>query len=385
MTEGTAGTRQYRFWLIALALFLLALYLLSSILVPFVAAMAVAYFLDPACDRLERAGLSRTLATTVVTVIFALFLATALLILVPLLLEQLSQLVERFPRYVEALRKALQPILSDLARRLPAESVGEPSGILSSQVGSIVSWLGTAIAGVVTGGLALVNILSVMFVTPVVAFYLLRDWDYMVERIDVCLPRQHAATIREQAALIDKTLAGWVRGQSTVCLLLGAFYAIGLTVIGLDFGLAVGLMAGLLSFIPYVGTISGFVAGLAIAFSQYSDWGPIVAVLAVFVVGQLVEGNFLTPKLVGDRVGLHPVWVMFSLFAGGALFGFVGVLLALPVAAVIGVLVRFAVSRYLESRYYSRGEPQGEPSAVPVDPAPLDRTSEPGGALPPVS
>ena len=370
--SGEATTRQYRFWLIALALFLLALYLLSSILVPFVAAMAVAYFLDPACDRLERTGLSRTLATTVVTVVFALCLATALLILVPLLVEQLGQLIERIPSYVDSLRKALQPVVSEVARRLPAEETGGASDFLSSQIGSIVSWLGTAVAGVVTGGLVLVNILSVMFVTPVVAFYLLRDWDQMVARIDSCLPRQHAATIREQAALIDKTLAGWVRGQSTVCLLLGAFYAIGLSVIGLDFGLAVGLIAGLLSFIPYVGTISGFVTGLAIAFAQYSDWGPIAAVLAVFVVGQVIEGNFLTPKLVGDRVGLHPVWVMFALFAGGALFGFVGVLLALPVAAVIGVLVRFALSRYLDSAYYSRGEAQDEPSAVPVEAGPAD-------------
>lgn len=370
--SGEATTRQYRFWLIALALFLLALYLLSSILVPFVAAMAVAYFLDPACDRLERTGLSRTLATTVVTVVFALCLATVLLILVPLLVEQLGQLIERIPSYVDSLRKALQPVVSEVARRLPAEETGGASDFLSSQIGSIVSWLGTAVAGVVTGGLVLVNILSVMFVTPVVAFYLLRDWDQMVARIDSCLPRQHAATIREQAALIDKTLAGWVRGQSTVCLLLGAFYAIGLSVIGLDFGLAVGLIAGLLSFIPYVGTISGFVTGLAIAFAQYSDWGPIAAVLAVFVVGQVIEGNFLTPKLVGDRVGLHPVWVMFALFAGGALFGFVGVLLALPVAAVIGVLVRFALSRYLDSAYYSRGEAQDEPSAVPVEAGPAD-------------
>lgn len=370
--NGVATARQYRFWLIALVLFLLALYLLSSILLPFVAAMAVAYFLDPVCDRLERAGLSRTLATTVVTVVFALCLATALLILVPLLVEQLGQLVERIPSYVASLRKALQPVVSEVARRLPAQETGGASDFLSSQIGSIVSWVGTAVAGVVTGGLVLVNILSVMFVTPVVAFYLLRDWDQMVARIDACLPRQHAATIREQAALIDKTLAGWVRGQSTVCLLLGAFYAIGLSIIGLDFGLAVGLMAGLLSFIPYVGTITGFVTGLAIAFAQYSEWGPIAAVLAVFIVGQVIEGNFLTPKLVGDRVGLHPVWVMFALFAGGALFGFVGVLLALPVAAVIGVLVRFALSRYLVSPYYSRGETQDEPSAVPVETGPAD-------------
>ncbi len=364
MTTG----RRIRFWLLGLALFLIAVYLLRSILLPFVAGMAMAYFLDPAVDRLERTRLSRTLATTLVTAIFALILATALLILVPLLQEQLLQLIERLPRYIDSLRSTLQPLIREFEQRVPEGSLGNAQDALSSQAGSVLAWIGAAIGGVVTGGLALVNILSLIFITPVVAFYLLRDWDRMVDRVDGWLPREHAPTIREQATLIDRTLAGWVRGQATVCILLAAFYGIALSVIGLDFGLAVGILSGLLSFVPFVGTITGFIVGLAIAFAQYSDWGSIVMVLAVFVVGQVIEGNFLTPKLVGDRVGLHPVWVIFALLAGGALFGFVGVLLALPVAAVIGVLARFALSRYLESRYYSHGEPLGVPP--PVDAAP---------------
>jgi predicted PurR-regulated permease PerM len=327
--------------------------------------MAVAYFLDPACDRLERMGLSRTLATIFVTAVFALIVVVALLLLVPLIQDQVLDLIERLPKYVDTLANSLLPIIQTLEQRLPVDSVGQARDALSGQAGSILSWMGKAIGGVVSGTFALANILSLVFITPVVAFYLMRDWDRMVEKVDSWLPRGHAPVIREQAALIDRTLAGWVRGQATVCILLGTFYGVALSIIGLDFGLVVGLMAGLLSFVPFVGTITGFVVGLGIAFAQYSAWGPIAAVLAVFIVGQVLEGNFLTPKLVGDRVGLHPVWVIFALLAGGALFGFVGVLLALPVAAAVGVLVRFSLSRYLESTYYTHGDTT-VPVALPV-------------------
>ena len=208
-----------------------------------------------------------------------------------------------------------------------------------------------------SGGLAIVNVLALVFITPIVTFFLLRDWDEMVARIDKWLPRQWAPVIREQATLIDETLAGFVRGQSLVCLLLGTFYAIGLTIVGLEFGIVIGMLAGILSFIPYVGTIVGFVLSVGLAFAQYPDWLPIFIVVGIFLAGQAIEGNFLTPKLVGERVGLHPVWVIFALLAGGSLFGFVGVLLAVPVAAVIGVLARFALGRYLQSGYYNDGGP----------------------------
>lgn len=363
------AARQIRFWLLGFLLFLIVVYLLSAILLPFVAGMAVAYFLDPACDRLEGMGLSRTLATTVVTAVFALVVIAALLLLVPLLQNQILDLVERLPRYVDTLAESIAPIIQRIEQRLPVDSLERAREALTGQTGNVLGWLGKAIGGVVSGTFALANILSLVFITPVVAFYLLRDWDRMVERVDTWLPRGHAPVIRAQARQIDRTLAGWVRGQAVVCILLGVFYGIALSIIGLDFGLVVGLMAGLLSFVPFVGTITGFVVGLGIAFAQYSDWAPIIAVLAVFVVGQVVEGNFLTPKLVGDRVGLHPVWVIFALLAGGALFGFVGVLLALPVAAVVGVLVRFALLRYLESSYYTHGELVERPAA-PEDGAP---------------
>jgi predicted PurR-regulated permease PerM len=207
----------------------------------------------------------------------------------------------------------------------------------------------------VTGSLAVFNVLSLVFITPVVTFYLLRDWKTVTRLVDSWLPRAHAETIRTQLRAIDVTLAGFVRGQAMVCVALASFYGLGLTVVGLDLGLVVGLAAGLGSFIPYFGTVSGFVVGLGLAVAQSQDWTLAAMVAGVFVVGNLLEGNILAPKLVGEKIGLHPVWVIFALLAGGALFGFLGILLALPVTAVIGVLTRFALSRYLESSLY-RGE-----------------------------
>ena len=342
-------TARVQFWLLGIALTVIAVYLLRGILLPFVAGMAIAYFLDPTCDRLERAGMSRTLATTVVTVIFGLVVVSVLLLVVPLLQGQLVELVSR-PDYIDRAQTALAPILHELERNLRSDGGAKLREVISSQAGVIVAWLGSAVGGLISGGLVLANILSLVFITPVVAFYLLRDWDRMIGRINCWLPCEYAEVIRQQAREIDHTLAGWVRGQGTVCLLLATYYSIGLTLIGLDFGLTIGLVTGVLSFVPYVGTITGFVLSVAVALTQYEHWGPVIGVAAFFVAGQVIEGNFLTPKLVGDRVGLHPVWVIFALLAGGALFGFVGVLLALPVAAVLGVLARFALSKYLESQ-----------------------------------
>jgi predicted PurR-regulated permease PerM len=218
--------------------------------------------------------------------------------------------------------------------------------------GDVAGWIAKVISGILSRGLALFDVLSVMFITPVVAFYLLRDWDLMVHKVDGWLPRHHADVVREQVKAVNVTLSGFVRGQATVCLALGALYAAGLTVAGLDFGLVIGLLSGVLSFIPYVGSLFGFVVSVGLALLQFDDLWRVAIVIGIFLFGQAMEGNVLTPKLVGDKVGLHAVWVMFALLAGGSLFGFLGVLLAVPVAAVIGVLTRFALRQYLNSRYY---------------------------------
>ncbi len=358
------AARQYRFWLIGLAAGLLALYLLRGVLLPFVAGLAIAYFLDPLCDRLERLRLGRTVATTIVMIGSAIVVIAVLLLLVPLIQVQVARLVGSLPDLVAGLQARAEPMLERAGAYLSAEQVADLKSALTGRAGDAISWIGAAVATLLSGGLALVNILSLIFITPVVTFYMLRDWDRLVAHVDGWLPRQHAAVIRQQARLIDQTLAGFARGQATVCLVLGSFYAVGLSLVGLEFGLVVGLLAGILSFVPYVGTIVGFVAGVGLALIQFSDPLSIGLVFGIFVIGQVIEGNVLTPLLVGDRIGLHPVWVIFALLAGGALFGFVGVLLGLPVAAVIGVLARFSVTRYLQSAYF-----QGQARATIVLPA----------------
>ncbi len=356
------------FWLIVIALFFAAIYLFRAILLPFVAGMAVAYMFDPVCDRLERAGLSRTLATSVVTLVFVAILVLAVLLVLPVVVGQITSLIEHLPDYIESLRGQLASVISALESRLSPEIVARIREALGASGGKVAGWITDLLTGLVTGGVALANLLSLIFITPVVSFYLLRDWDRIVAWVDGCLPRGAAPVVREQTALVDRTLAGWVRGQFTVCLVLGTYYAAALTLAGLDFGLVIGLLAGLLSFVPFVGAAVGLVGSVGLAFVQFDDWMRIAIVAAIFFVGQVVEGNFLTPRLVGDRVGLHPVWVIFALLAGGALFGFVGVLLAVPVAAALGVLVRFLLQRYLESDVYGKGD---EPATAADDgPAP---------------
>jgi predicted PurR-regulated permease PerM len=327
-------------------------------LLPFIAGMAIAYFLDPMADWLEEWRAPRWLATTIVLLFFVLVVVAAVLVVVPVIQAQVVDFVDALPRYQQAIRARVMPLVDRLFGQLSQEEVEKLRAAAGERAGQAVSWLGTVLGGLWSGGLALFNVLSLLVITPVVAFYLLRDWDKMISRVDQWLPRQHAETIRVQAKEIDRTLAGFVRGQALVCLILGTFYGIALTVVGLNFGLLVGLGAGLLSFIPYVGSIIGFLSSVGIALVQYDSYGMVAVVAGIFFLGQAVEGNFLTPKLVGDRIGLHPVWVIFALLAGASLFGFVGVLLAVPVAAALGVLVRFALCQYLDSRYY-KGSAEG--------------------------
>jgi predicted PurR-regulated permease PerM len=356
--------RELRFWLIGFAVFFAALYLLSGILLPFVAGMAIAYLLDPICDWLEGRGLSRTLATTALTLVFLVLVAGGLLLLVPLVAGQLAGFAARAPAYIEALRGQVEQLQQLIEARMEPDQMARIEAALAGSAQKLVGWSTALLGRLISGGAALANLLSLLVITPVVAFYLLRDWDHLIERVDAWLPRHQAETIREQMREVDRMLAGFVRGQSSVCLLLGVFYAAGLTLAGLEFGLLIGLAAGLLTFIPYVGSAVGLLASVGMALVQFDDWTRIAVVAAIFLVGQVLEGNFLTPKLVGDRVGLHPVWVIFALLAGGLLFGLVGVLLALPVAAVVGVLIRFTLARYLDSDYYWGDAQRPEPAEL---------------------
>lgn len=359
-------TSQIRFWLVGLTVFVVLLYLLRGVLLPFVAGMAVAYFLDPVADRLERLGTSRLAATTIITAGFFLAVVAVILLLLPLIQHQVSAFAGRVPAYLDGLMAWLEPVLQNLRALLAPEDFERLKAAAGDYVGTVAGWAATVLKGVLSGSLAVVNILSLIFITPIVTFYFLRDWDRMTGKVDSWLPRHHADTIRTQFCEIDRILSGFVRGQGMVVLFLAAYYGIGLSLVGLDLGLVVGIGAGLISFIPYLGTIVGILVGLALAFAQSPDWVLPAMVAGVFLVGQMIEGNFLTPKLVGDRVGLHPVWIIFALLAGAALFGFLGVLMAVPVAAVIGVLIRFSLGNYLNSPLY-RGDAAHQPEAANAD------------------
>jgi predicted PurR-regulated permease PerM len=336
------------------AVALAALQLFKAILLPFVAAAGTAYFLDPLATRLTRAGMGRGLAALVLVV--GLVAATLLfaVLLYPLILAQLGILISRVPAYVLDLQAWAAQVIVHLQERLGSAYVNERlRDLVSGQAGAMLGFLASALTRIVGGGFALFNVLSLLVVTPIVSFYLLRDWPGVVRRVDGWLPRRYAGVLREQAIEVDRILSAWLRGQALCCVLLALFYAVTLQLVGLDLGLIVGVTAGLLSFIPYVGTITGGVTSIGLALAQFPTWAGVAEVAAVFLAGQLLEGYVIYPRLLGDRVELHAVWVIFALFAGGAAFGFLGVLLAVPVAAVIGVLARFWLRRYLASPLYS--------------------------------
>ena len=355
--------RQITIWALCLAALIAVLYLLSGILLPFVVGMGLAYACDPLADRLERAGLGRVAATSVIVAVAIGLFALALVLLVPLLANQLGQVIELIPPAVAAIEKLVEDNAVFLRGFLGDEPL-KLNSQFTTFAAQAVSWTLAVLGELWSGGTVILSTLSLLVVTPVVAFYLLVDWDRMIARLDSWLPLQHASALRGIAHDIDRALAGFVRGQGTVCLVLGGFYALALTLAGLQFGLLIGLIAGLVSFIPYVGSILGFAVSVGMAIAQTwpsPDWVYVAIIAAIFGVGQFFEGNILSPRLVGNSVGLHPVWLMFALFAFGFLFGFVGLLLAVPVAAAIGVVSRFLLKQYLASQLYLGHADDGVP------------------------
>ncbi|XXB64702.1 AI-2E family transporter [Mesorhizobium sp. RIZ17] len=367
--DGSGGLRrQVFFWLATAVLLALFLYLFSGILLPFVAGMVLAYFLDPVADWLQRLGLSRLMATVVILIAFIVVVVLAFVILVPVLATQMADFARKLPEYLTRLQSLITSFDPKwLEQRFGVNAAGLRDG-LNSLLTSGFSLLTTVFTSIWSSGVALVSVVSLFVVTPVVAFYMLLDWDRMVAEVDGWVPRDHVETVRALARDINTATAGFVRGQGTLCLVLGAMYATGLTLTGLNFAILIGFFAGVISFIPYVGSLTGLVLAVGVAFVQFwPDWTMVVLVACVFFVGQFIEGNILQPRLVGKSVGLHPVWLMFALFAFGALFGFVGLLIAVPASAAIAVLVRFAIARYLESPLY-KGH-----AARPAPPLPADR------------
>jgi len=340
------------FSLAVAALLLLAVHELSSILLPFVLGAVIAFLLNPMVERLVRLKVSRTGATLVALTVFFLGFVVFILLLAPLLEVQIAQLVNHVPDYLSALRRELDTGFQLLHDRLADEDIQRLRDAAGAKLGDLLGGTANLATSLLTGGVAVANVLSLIFITPIVTFFLLRDWTLIIETLDDWMPRPYLSTIRDQATLINETLSGFVRGQASVCLLMGAVYAVGLTIIGLESGAVVGFCVGILIFIPFLGGIASALVAVALSVAQFGLWQKPVWVIILFAAGQALEGNIITPKLVGDRVHLHPVWIIFSLLAFGALFGFLGVLIAVPVAAVLGVLVRFALHIYLESPLY---------------------------------
>jgi predicted PurR-regulated permease PerM len=343
--------RQVLYPLAGFLLLLLGLYVLRDVLLPFVAGAALAYLLDPLADRLQRLGIGRLGATILILIVFVLGLGLVLIIAVPLGVQQVVKFAEQVPGYVVRLQALLAehggPILREFGGE---EALGQIQRSLGDLLGQGANWVTTFMRSIWSGSQAVIGVVSIFVVTPVVAFYLLVDWDRMIATIDSWVPPRHRPTVRRLGLEMDRAVSGFVRGQTAVCIFLGIFYATGLAALGLNFGVLIGLFAGLISFVPYVGSLTGLLLSVGVALVQFlPDWSMVLATVGVFFVGQFIEGNILSPKLVGASAGLHPVWVMFALLAFGSLFGFLGLLLAVPIAAIIGVLTRFAIHRYQQS------------------------------------
>ena len=334
------------FWLLVAIIMALSFYFLRTILLPFVIGIAVAYFLDPVVDKLEERKWNRSLATLFTLFVFLALVIFLVFLLVPVLTNQLKNFAQFLPIVKDKLQLIIDAVAGILNNKVDAKVLDVPAS-------GLVKWSTKMLGGVIDGGAAIADLLSLLLITPLVAFYLLRDWDLIVEKVYDWFPIRHKDTLQEQLNEIDKKLAAFVRGQGTVCLILASYYAITLTMTGLEFGVVIGVFAGLISFVPFVGAIFGGLLSIGLAYLQFEAWTNIVIIAGIFMLGQILEGYILTPKFIGEAVGLHPVWVIFSLLAGGALFGFLGVLLALPMAAIVGVLFRFCIDHYKNSSYYN--------------------------------
>jgi predicted PurR-regulated permease PerM len=360
--------RQVLFWGIAAGLLIVTIAVLSDILLPFIAGIAIAYFLSPLADRLVALGLNRVVASLLIVATLAVVVIAALVLIVPVILTQAQDLAVALPGEIQRVRDWF-----DAWARAQfgtnygglAGQIDRASGALADNWASLAGWAATSIW---SRSHAVVNFLALMLVTPLVVFYLLVDWHPMLDKVDTWLPRGQAASIRTLASDMNDAVAAFVRGQGTVCIILAAYYAVALSAIGLNYGLLIGLATGAMAFVPFVGWALGLITATAVAVIQFwPDAVPILLVIGVFLAAQALDAGFLSPTIVGSKIGLHPVWLIFALFVFSYLFGLVGTLVAVPLAAALGVLIRFALDAYLKSTVY-RGADGGDPIATATPP-----------------
>jgi predicted PurR-regulated permease PerM len=339
-------------WSIILAVFGFFLYEVSDILFPFITSVAFAYFLDPIVDRLEKKSVSRTMATGVIISIFYLVIILIFLILVPMIYDQIISFASKIPQYKLLVEEKTIPYVAIQIEKIDPSLVAKSKKMIADFSGNIFKYLINVLDNIWHSGVAIVNILSLVFLTPIITFYLLRDFGLMVDGLENYLPMKYKDDINLILSRIDKTLSNYIRGQTNVCLIMCVYYILSLSLLGLDFSLFIGIATGVLIFIPYIGLISGFFMAFLAGIFQFDGYSKLIILGVIFIIGQVVESNMISPKLVGDRIGLHPVWMIFAMMAGGALFGLFGVIFAIPMAAIIGVLVRFILDKYTSSSLY---------------------------------
>ena len=329
------------------------LYVLRSVLLPFVVGIAIAYFLDPSVNKLTgKMKISRGVATSLVLGAFLLILVPILILLGGMAFSQIADFLSNLPVYMEKVVAKIKEVLVAVGGYLPAGVIDNTQSMWQGNIGDSVRPIAKIVKTIATNGFAFINVLSLLLISPVVAFYMLRDWHDFTGNIFDMVPKKYKKDVKQGIAAVNRIISGYLRGQVLVCLALGAFYSVGLWLVGLNMGVLIGLIAGVISFIPYVGSVSGFLMAMILVITQYGTWPKIAEVIAVFLIGQFIEGNFLTPKLVGENIGLHPVWVMFALLAGGVLLGLLGMIIAVPLAACIGVFCRFLLEKYKKSAIY---------------------------------
>jgi predicted PurR-regulated permease PerM len=346
--------RHVMFWIAAFVVFVGLLWLLHHVLLPFVAGAALAYMLDPLASRLTKRGMNRLVAALIILAGFVILFAGVIVLVAPVLVEQLGALVDKVPGYLQQLQSLISNSSNAWLKSIVGGTTAGNEKSVAALTNKAIEYLSGVLPTLWTKGAALISVFSLLVITPVVAFYLLLDWDSVVATFDDLIPIRQRETVRSLVREIDRALSGYLRGQLTVCVILGVYYAIGLTLAALNFGILIGAVSGFLTFVPYVGSLTALVVSLCVALAQfYPDWTHILIIVGIVLVGQFLEGNVLSPKLVGESVGLHPVWLIFALLACGYLFGFVGLLLAVPLAAAAGVLTRFALRRYRASPFYT--------------------------------
>lgn len=348
----------FMFWGAALLLFLGFVWLFSDVLTPFVLGIVIAYLLNPLVKKFSTKGVKRTTSTIIIIGLFFIVMTALVVLAAPIIAKESAGLIDAIPGYFDRIFKIVQTHAGWLQQYLGENYLTDAKSFLKENVSKILSVSGGIAGGIAAGGQAVVGLLTTLVLTPLVAFFMMKEWPAITDWVEDLIPRQNEKMIKDIIKQIDVKLSGFIRGQLTVAFFLGLIYAAALTIAGLNYGFLIGLTAGFLSIIPMVGSTIGLLVSVAVAWFQAGEWSYVGIIAAIFIVGQIVEGNILTPKLVGDSVGLHPLWILFALMAGGSLFGILGMLLAVPVAAVIGVLMSFAILQYKASALYKKAPPK---------------------------